>query len=186
MNGCKASQECALQSPNWGSFKICLLWILSYVLFCHFVQDCYVENTTPISGSWRYSLEFHGSVTLLNVSFHFTEKVTDWWWASLTPCLCTRPRCAIASTNCKTYKQIFKNAGVHLKTKTSSYSVPAWSQCSSRSHGPETGLGAEVGYRLCFFLSNSCCLLRNEAPTICESRTAQEELEFCCRTDPRT
>lgn len=33
--------------------------------------------------------------------------------------------CAIASTNCKTYKQIFKNAGVHLKTKTSSYSVPA-------------------------------------------------------------
>lgn len=41
----------------------------------------------------------------------------------------------------------------------------------SAAAGPvslETGLGAEVGYRLCFLLFSSCCLLPNEAPAICE------------------
>lgn len=159
------------------TFKICLLWIL----FCRLLRDSYVENTTPISESWHFSLEFHGFVTLLNTAFHFTEKVTDWLY--LWPCLYTRSLCTIRSATCKTYTQIFKNAGIHLKSKRSSYPIPAQIQCSNQSHLPED---REVGCHLCFLLSNSCCLLPNEAPAIYEHWTAQVEFEVCCRTDSCT
>lgn len=93
--------------------------------FCFAIwSEAVMWKTQPLfQGSWHYSPKFHGALMLLNISFHFTEKVTDWLWVSLTS-VCTWALCARTSANCKIPEQFYAFFKIQMLVKDQEKQLP--------------------------------------------------------------